>query len=65
MVEEQNDFLQQCRLGREISCTEHMIKRRICQMESESGAQPLPGGQRAVLSYILHSQQPELFQKDI
>ena len=49
MVEEQNDFLQQCRLGREISCTEHMIKRRICQMESESGAQPLTGGQGAAI----------------
>ena len=62
MGEEQNDFLQQCRLGREISCTEHMIKRRICQMESESGAQPLTGGQGAVLGYIMHSQKPEIFQ---
>lgn len=65
MGEEKNDFLRQCWLGREISCTEHMIKRRICQMESENGAQPLTGGQGAVLGYIMHSQKPEIFQKDI
>lgn len=52
-------------LGMEIRCTEHMIKRRLCQMESEDCQQPLTGGQGVILGYIVHCGKEEVFQKDI
>lgn len=52
-------------LGREIRCTEHMIKRRFCQMESEDCQQPLTAGQGVILGYIVHCGKEEVFQKDI
>lgn len=52
-------------LAMEIRCTEHMIKRRICQMESESVQQDLTGGQGVILGYIRHSKKTDVYQKDI
>lgn len=55
-------------LGMEIRRTEHLIKRRICQLQSQFDSELSPeltGGQGVVLGYILHCGLAEVYQKDI
>ncbi len=52
-------------MGMEICRTEHMIRRRMCQMENEPGMKALTGGQGMILGYIQHCHKKEIFQKDI